>query len=119
MSALILALALSCQPYNQAATELYRTGKPILVLVSTDRCPQCERQKATLYAMQRAGQLRGVSWVCMHHRHDAAKLRAMGFRTSSYPSIALVYVTRRGWQSQTWVGYASAAQWQRRIRGIR
>lgn len=109
MIALTLALLLTAQPYDDAVTKLYADGTPILLLVTMDNCGPCMVQKQTLTAMDNAGQLRGVSWVNLHRRHDAGTLAKLRLNVRRFPALVLVYYTKQGWRFDR-AGMAPAEQ---------
>jgi thioredoxin-like negative regulator of GroEL len=110
MSSLFIALcsmmvgANEADSYADAHAATMKTGRPMLVMVSTDWCVPCQRMKKTVIPQVRQrGTLSKVAFAIVNPDHDrdlAQQLTGGG----PVPQLILFHKTSQGWMRQQLVG---------------
>lgn len=106
----ILATGIEAAPpaevetYAEARQTTTETGKPMVIMVSTDWCPPCQVMKKTvLPRVRERGLLRRVAFAVVNPDHDrdlAEKLTGGG----PIPQLVMFRKTANGWMRKKLVG---------------
>jgi thioredoxin-like negative regulator of GroEL len=98
------AKAVSIESYAEAHRSTTETGKPLVVMVSTDWCAPCQTMKRTILPRVREhGLLRKVSFATVNPDNDgelAEKLTGGG----PIPQLVMYRKTANGWTRKKLVG---------------
>jgi thioredoxin-like negative regulator of GroEL len=98
------ATPISNETYTEARQIVTETGKPLVVMVSTDWCPPCQTMKKTvLPRVREGGLLRKVVFAMVNPDHDhelAEKLIGGG----PIPQLVMFRKKGDGWVRKTLVG---------------
>jgi thioredoxin-like negative regulator of GroEL len=98
------AKPVSVESYAEAHRATTETGKPLVVMVSTDWCPPCQTMKKTILPRVREhGLLKKVAFATVNPDHDselAEKLTGGG----PIPQLVMYRKTASGWMRQKLVG---------------
>ena len=92
------------ETYSAARQDTAKTGKPMVVMVSTDWCPPCQVMKKTILPRVRAhGLLRRVAFANVNPDHDA-ELANQLTGGGPIPQLVMYRRTRKGWVRKALVG---------------
>jgi hypothetical protein len=95
--------------YDEALRESRETGKPLMVVVSSDACPACVALKNnTIEPMRAAGELEEVCLVVVNKDRDP-DLAGRLMRGRMIPQIVMYSNNRTGWKRTQMTGYQSRA----------
>src|SRR4051812_41454018 len=114
MTGLGLSLALqvassasSAQPYHEAYKEASETGKPLVVLVTTDWCPGCVTMKQRVMPrLFSRGKMRHVTYSVVNAEQEAG-LASKLMQGQSIPQLIVYTKTAEGWKKEQFVGAQS------------
>jgi thioredoxin-like negative regulator of GroEL len=108
--AIALQVALSsqgAQPYTEAYKEASESGKPLVVLVTTDWCPGCVAMKQRVMPrLFSRGKMRNVTYSVVNAEQDA-KLASKLMQGQSIPQLIVFTKTAEGWKREQFVGAQS------------
>ncbi len=102
--------------YQAAFKQSAETGKPLLVLVSTQWCPPCQQMKhKTLPRLAERGVLARVAFAIVDAEHEA-ELAQRITGGGPVPQLVLYRRTPQGWVRRTLIGSQSAEAVEKFIR---
>lgn len=88
MFGLLLFSALAAMPYDQAYAQ-FEGGKPMLIMVTADWCPACQKLKSgPIASMIRQGKLNAVSFTIIDVDRQPAMARKL-MKTGVVPQLIL------------------------------
>ncbi len=97
----------SGETYADAHQTTMKTGKPMLVMVSTEWCPACQVMKRRILPVIRErGLLRRVAFASVNPDHDA-QLSQQLIGRGPIPQLVMFRNTPRGWVRRVMVGSQS------------
>jgi thioredoxin-like negative regulator of GroEL len=92
------------ETYSAARQDTVKTGKPMVIMVSTDWCPPCQVMKKTVLPRVRAhGLLRKVAFARVNPDQDA-ELASQLTGGGPIPQLVMFRKTKRGWVRSALVG---------------
>ena len=95
---------LPAESYAEARRATVKTGKPMVVMVSTDWCPPCQVMKKTILPrVRQRGLLRKVIFAMVNPDHDgelAEKITGGG----PIPQLVMFRKTAHGWMRRKLIG---------------
>jgi thioredoxin-like negative regulator of GroEL len=92
------------ETYSAAREDTVKTGKPMVIMVSTDWCPPCQVMKKTVLPRVRAhGLLRKVAFARVNPDQEA-ELANQITGGGPIPQLVMFRKTRRGWVRKALVG---------------
>ncbi len=92
------------ESYSAARQDTDKTGKPMVVMVSTDWCPPCQVMKRKILPRVRAhGLLRKVAFARVNPDKDAELANEIT-GGGPIPQLVMFRKTRKGWVRKTLVG---------------
>jgi thioredoxin-like negative regulator of GroEL len=98
------AVSADAESYAEARRATIETGKPMVVMVSTDWCPPCQTMKKTvLPRVRERGLLRKVVFAMVNPDHDA-KLAQELTGGGPIPQLVMFRKTADGWKRQKLIG---------------
>jgi thioredoxin-like negative regulator of GroEL len=98
------AVSPDAYPYAEAHRATEATGKPMVVMVSTDWCQPCQVMKKTILPRVRErGVLRKVAFAVVNPDHDS-KLAEDLTGGGPIPQLVMFRKTATGWKRQKLVG---------------
>lgn len=98
------------QSYDDALREARETGKPLMVVVSSDGCPACVALKNnTLAPMRAKGELQEVSYVVVNKDREPA-LAARLLRGRMIPQVVMYAKGMKGWKRMQLTGYQGESE---------
>jgi thioredoxin-like negative regulator of GroEL len=98
------AVSADAESYAEAHRQTVETGKPLVVMVSTDWCPPCQVMKKTvLPRVRERGVLRKVVFAMVNPDRDA-KLAQELTGGGPIPQLVMFRKTAEGWKRQKLIG---------------
>jgi thioredoxin-like negative regulator of GroEL len=95
------------ETYTEAHQATMKTGKPMLVMVSTDWCPACQVMKRRILPVIRErGLLKRVAFASVNPDNDRQLLQQL-IGSGPIPQLVMFRKTPRGWVRQVMVGSQS------------
>jgi thioredoxin-like negative regulator of GroEL len=96
------------ETYAEAHQITMKTGKPMLVMVSTEWCPACQVMKRRILPVLRErGLLKQVAFASVNPDNDAELSRQL-IGTGPIPELVMFRKTPRGWIRRVMVGSQTA-----------
>jgi thiol-disulfide isomerase/thioredoxin len=96
--------ATEAETYTEAHRQTIETGKPLVVMVSTDWCPPCQvMKKSVLPRVRERGLLRKVVFAMVNPDRDA-KLAEELTGGGPIPQLVMFRKTSEGWKRQKLIG---------------
>jgi thioredoxin-like negative regulator of GroEL len=98
------AATATAETYTEAHRAAIETGKPMVVLVSTDWCPPCQTMKRRIMPRVRShGSLRKVAFAVVNPDQDS-ELAEQITGGGPIPQLVMYRKTTKGWVRQKLVG---------------